>query len=132
MIWTLCIIKSIKFIFFRYNKMREDDEKSRRKGEGEGSKNRTKLSQFYGLSSDNSSVRYFYFYMRDFIPWFCPNISRTLKNMFLYFPWCILHNFISFSSFTSFAIISLKNELSHKTNYQKWFLFPDFLLYFSS
>ena len=48
--------------------MREDDEKSRRGGEGEGSKNRTKLSQFYGLSSDNSSVRYFYFYMRDFIP----------------------------------------------------------------
>ena len=41
--------------------MREDDEKSRRGGEGEGSKNRTKLSQFYGLSSDNSSVRYFFF-----------------------------------------------------------------------
>ncbi|XP_023319685.1 vacuolar protein sorting-associated protein 51 homolog [Eurytemora carolleeae] len=36
--------------------MREEDEKSRRGGEGEGSKNRTKLSKFYGLSSDNSSV----------------------------------------------------------------------------
>ena len=38
--------------------MREDDDKNRRGGEAEGSKNRSKLSQFYGLSSDNSSVRY--------------------------------------------------------------------------
>ena len=37
--------------------MREDDDKNRRGGEAEGSKNRSKLSQFYGLSSDNSSVK---------------------------------------------------------------------------